>query len=330
MTRWQRYVAFWNEKEAPDALALLRITFGLAMAANLLEQLIFGNVLELYAEIGHGGIFGFEFNTFPYTLFHWVPMTERWVYGLVFLQLAASLALAVGLFSNVSAFVVFALQMTLFDRMTLWRFSADEVYRVACYLMVITPIGAAWSLDASLRGKGKAEIGKWARRLFMAQLAIIYTRTGVVKLGSSWSFMDNWSAIYLSMNLPGISRWNGDWAAHVFPLTQLGTFVFSWWEVTFFILPINQYLRRKSEHRRFLARALARYDLRPIYLSLGLCMHLGIFISMDIGLFSVVMWSLYPSYFLPEESRRILQKVTGWFRLRGRFPRSAVAAAEQE
>ena len=38
-SRWQRYVAFWNEQEAPDALALLRITFGLAFVANVVEQI---------------------------------------------------------------------------------------------------------------------------------------------------------------------------------------------------------------------------------------------------------------------------------------------------
>jgi hypothetical protein len=314
MSRWRRYVAFWNETEAPDALALLRITYGLAMFANVLEQIVLGDVLEFYAEVPYGGIFGFEFNTLRYSLFQYVPMTAEWVWSLVILQLLAALTLTLGLFSRLSAFLVFILQVTFFDRMVMFRFSSDEVYRVAAYLMLIAPVGAAWSLDAAFRGKGKSEIGKWARRLFMVQLAIIYTRTGIVKLGSSWSMMDDWSAVYLSVNLPGIARWNGDWAAKVYPLTQLGTFIFSWWEVTFFLLPINQYLRQKTEHERWLGRALARFDLRWIYLPLGLCMHGGILLTMNIGLFSVVMWSLYPAYFQPHEARAILGKFAVFFR----------------
>jgi hypothetical protein len=318
MTRWQRYVAFWNEKESPEALALLRITLGLAFAFNLLEQILFGNVLEFYAAIEHGGVFGFDYNTSPYSLFQYVPLTQGWVWGCVLGQLLASLTFTLGLYTRLSALVIFAMQMTLFDRMALFRFGADEVYRVAAFLMVIAPMGAAFSLDASLRGKGRQEIGKWARRLFMAQLAIIYVRTGVVKLGSSWSMMGDWAAVYLSVNLPGIARWNGDWAAYVYPLTQLGTFVFSWWEVTFFLLPLNQFLRHTRPPKRWLGRALARFDLRPIYLGLGLCMHGGIFVVMNIGLFAVVMWSLYPAYFMPHEARRILTFVTRWLPFRNR------------
>ncbi|HEY6559733.1 MAG TPA: HTTM domain-containing protein [Polyangiaceae bacterium] len=320
MTRWQRYVAFWNEKESPDALALLRITLGLAFAGNILEQMIRGDVIEFYAEIAHGGIFGFQYNTSLYSLFHYVPTSRGWVWGVVLAQLLASLTFTVGLFTRLSAIALFVTQMTLFDRMTLFRFGADEVYRVASYLMVLAPMGASFSLDAAWRGKGRAEVGKWARRLFMAQLAIIYVRTGVVKLGSTWSIMGDWAAVYLSVNLPGIARWPGDWAASrlVYPMTQLGTFVFSWWEFTFFLLPINQFLRRKPAQKRarkqFVRRALARFDLRPLYLGLGMCMHLGIFISMDIGLFAIVMWSLYPAYILPQEARRALTVLFGWVR----------------
>jgi hypothetical protein len=312
LSRWQRYVAFWNEQEAPHALALLRITFGMALVVNVLEQAIFGDVLELYADIAHGGIFGFDYNDFPYSIFQYLPRTAGWIWGLIILQFLASITLTLGLFSNFSALIVLILQISFYDRMVLFRFSADEVYRVACYLLLISPIGAAFSLDAAWRGKGKAQIGKWARRMFMLQIAIIYSRTGLVKLGSSWSFMDGWSALYLSLNLPGVNRWNGDWAAYVYPLTQIGTFVVSWWELTFFLLPINQFLREKSAHKRALARLLARHDLRLVYLGFGFCMHLGILITMNIGMFAPVMWALYPAYLKPHEARLVLQKVFGW------------------
>jgi hypothetical protein len=316
MTRWQRYVAFWNEKESPDALALLRITLGLAFAGNILEQMIRGDIIEFYAEIAHGGVFGFQYNTLRYSLFQYVPLTRGWVWGVVLAQLLASLTFTVGLFTRLSAIALFVTQVTLFDRMVLFRFGADEVYRVATYLMVLAPMGASFSLDAAWRGKGRSEVGKWARRLFMAQLAIIYVRTGAVKLGSTWSIMGDWAAVYLSVNLPGIARWPGDWAASrlIYPITQIGTFVFSWWEFTFFLLPLNQFLRRKRARKGLIRRALARFDLRPVYLGLGLCMHLGILVIMDIGLFAIVMWSLYPAYIKPEEARRVLSVLFGWVR----------------
>jgi hypothetical protein len=327
-SRWRRYIAFWNEQEAPDALGLLRITFGLAVIGNVLEIMIFGDVVEMFADIPHGGIFAFERDRWHYSLFQYLPPTRGWVWTLAIAQLAAAVTLTLGLFSNLSAFVVLAVHLSFLDRIPLFRFSSDDVYSVGLYLMLVTPIGAAFSLDAAWRGKGRAQIGKWARRLFMAQLAIIYSRTGLVKLGSSWSFMDDWSAIYLSLNLPGVCRWKGDWAAWIYPLTQASTFVFSWWEFTFFVLPLNQYLRRRPRKNVF-AWLLSRYDLRPVYQGLGVCMHLGILIAMDLGMFSPVMWSLYPAYLMPHEARASVRKLLGWVRPGGQTSPSAPDRAAQ-
>jgi len=303
-TRWQRYVDFWNEREAPHALALLRITFGAAITANVAQQILCGQVLEMYAEIEHGGIFSFRFNNSPYSLFQYLGLSAAVCWALAGIQLVAGTTLTLGLFTRFSAFLVWIIQGTFYDRMIMFRYDGDNVYRVATWLMLLAPAGACWSLDALWRGKGSLDIPKWPRRLFMAQLAIIYSRTGLVKLGSSWSFLDSWQAIYLAVNLPGIARWPGDWAARVFPLTQLATFISKWFEVTFFLLPLNQYLRRDTLPRGRLLTLLRRVDARLGYLVVGLGMHAGIFILMDVGFFSIVMLSLYPCYFMPQEVQR--------------------------
>lgn len=299
-SRWQRYSDFWNEREAPEALAFLRITFGAAIFANILQQFTSGQVLEMYAEIGQGGIFSFKWNNSPYSLFQYFGLSAGVCWALATAQLVCSATLTLGLFTRVSAIVVWMCQVTFYDRMTLFRYDGDNVYRVATWLMVLVPAGAAWSLDARIFGR-KDSIPCWARRLFMAQLAIIYTRTGMVKLGSSWSFMDQWQAIYLAVNLPGIARWNGDWAAKVFPLTQLATMISKWFEFLHFLLPLNQFLRRDRRPRGKLLTALRKYDLRLVFLPVGLGMHLGIFVLMDVGFFSVVMLSLYPAWLRPHE-----------------------------
>jgi hypothetical protein len=179
---------------------------------------------------------------------------------------------------------------------------------------VLAPCGAAWSLDARWRGKGQADVPRWPRRLFIAQLTVVYVATGVMKLGSTWSVMGGWSALYLALNLPGIARWPGDWAAWVFPLTQVGTFVAKWWEITFFLVPLNLYLRRPrpagSKRRGPIRRLLARWDLRMGYLVIGVVMHSCLTVLLDLGLFSAVMVSLYPCLFHPYESRRLLETLS--------------------
>src|SRR5256885_5609164 len=62
---WKRYVDFWNEREGPESLALVRITFALALIGNLLEQLFSGMLLELYADPGRGGVFPDEGSSTP-------------------------------------------------------------------------------------------------------------------------------------------------------------------------------------------------------------------------------------------------------------------------
>jgi uncharacterized membrane protein YphA (DoxX/SURF4 family) len=303
--KYMAYVRFLNEREAPHALAVLRMAFGVALMANIIEQLLLGDVTEFYAGIDHGGIFTFKYNNTPYTLFRVLPLTAPVVYTVVLGQLVAACMLTLGLYTRAAAIVCFLIQMTLFDRMVMFRHDGDNVFRVVSWLMVLAPAGAAWSVDAAWRGKGQTTIPKWPRGMFMLQLALIYTRTGIVKMGSSWSFMDGWSALYLAVNLPGIARWPGDWAMTLYPITQVATFISKWFEVSFFLLPINVYLRRQTSHhyKNIWIRTLARYDFRIPYLLIGLLMHLGIFVLLDIGLFSVVMVSLYAAYLTPDDVR---------------------------
>lgn len=314
MGLWGRYVAFWNEREAPHSLALLRVTFAAALVANLIEQLWTGVVPELYAGPEAGGVFAFTPPgwAMPLSLFNLVAPTRPVVWAVVCGQLVAAVLLLVGLYSRLAAAACFVCQLTLMERMSMWAFGGDLVFRVFLYLLALSPCGAAWSLDARWRKCGLETVPCWPRRLFVFQLTVVYVTTGLVKFGSSWSFWGGWSALYLSVNLPGIARWPGDWAAWVYPLTQVGTFVAKWWEVTFFLAPLNLWLRRRRADGARLGpvrRLLARWDVRKAYLAFGLVFHASLTVLFDLGLFSVVMVSLYPCLLKPEEARRIGDRV---------------------
>lgn len=324
---WNTWASWLWKPEAPHALAALRISFGLALVINVVQQVTLGDVLEMYAEVGQGGIFGFRYNNSPYTLFRLLPPTAPVVYALVCTQLAAAVMLTVGLYTRAAAVVCWLIQATLFDRMVMFRYDGDNVYRVICMLMTLAPVGAAWSADAAWRHRGLRTVPRLFRRMFILQLAIIYTRTGLVKMGSTWSIQEGWSALYLALNLPAISRYPGDWAAQplLYFLTQVGTFVSSWWEVLFWILPLSMYLRRTGASRRRvsrfagwrpLRRLLVRWDLRPMFLGIGVLMHGGILLATDVGLFSVVMVSLYPAYLQPHEVRAWVARLRAPWRAR--------------
>ena len=134
---WNRYVAFWNERERPDSLALLRITLAAALIGSLLEQVLAGMVFELYAVPGQGGIFPVDKPWPPLSLFRVLTPTAGVVVALVVVQLVAALLLLVGLFTPLAAVVCFVIQITLCDRMNIWAFGGDNVLRVFLYLMCL-------------------------------------------------------------------------------------------------------------------------------------------------------------------------------------------------
>ncbi|MFM7203023.1 MAG: HTTM domain-containing protein [Myxococcota bacterium] len=304
---WQRYVSFWNETEAPETLGAVRITFGLALLANILEQLLHTDVLELYADPSAGGIFSGTSGSWS-SIFSYLPATAEVVYGVAVVHLLGALLLTVGLFSRLSALLALVTYHSLAGRMYMYRFDADTVYLVFLWLFVLAPSGSWGSLDARWRGTAAALIPAWPRRLMIAQLTIIYVRTGLIKMGSTWSFSDGWSALYYALNLPGLARWPGDWVVMVYPLSQVATFVAKWWEITFLIVPLSLYFQRTPSHH-LLRRVLAWQGWRPLYLGVGMLMHLSLILVMNLGLFPIVMMAVYPCLARPEEVRRLLQRV---------------------
>lgn len=302
--RWQRYVSFWNEQETPEALALCRITFGLAVVANGLEQLFNSNPLELYADPAYGGIFSYQLQGF-FSLYRLLPSTAPVAYILLGLYVLGGMLLTAGLFTRIAAVLCLILQLSLNSRQWMYRFDGDIVYQVFLYLFVLAPAGAFASLDARWRGRGRALIPAWPRRLLMAQLMFIYVRTGIVKMGSSWSFADGYSALYYALNLPGLARWPGTWLVPFYPLAQLATFIAKWWEITFFMVPLSLYLQRTSTPNSM--RKLLSWDhWRTLYLLIGCIMHCSLVVVMNLGMFPFVMMSLYPCYLRPHEAARLL------------------------
>jgi hypothetical protein len=303
-TRWARYVAFWNEREAPDALALLRITFGLALFANAILPIASGELLELFAEPRSGGIFAPMLRA-KLTLFHLIHPTAAVVWVLAIVFALASLSLTLGFYTRLAAVICFLCEITFADRLQCFAFAADSAYKVFAYLMILAPAGAAFSLDAALRGKGSVDVPKWPRRLFIVQLAILYMRTGIVKLGSSWSFTDGYSALYYALNLPSYARWPGAWAARVYPLTQIATVVSKYFEISFFMVPLGLYLGRRPERGGFFRRAIAHRFVRYGYMATGIFMHVVLLITMKLGMFSIVMLGLYPCLLEPAEAHEV-------------------------
>src|SRR5690606_4915887 len=111
----------------------------------------------------------------------------------------------------------------------------DRVMTNICWLLVLGPGTATWSVDAYRRTgfwHDPTPILALARRLGVFQLMLMYTVTGFAKQGSAWFASGEYSAGYRALLNPSsalclVSGVRG----HTFAgwLTQVGARVSWWW-----------------------------------------------------------------------------------------------------
>jgi hypothetical protein len=93
-------------------------------------------------------------------------------------------------------------------------------------------------------------VPRWSRVLMMAQLAAIYTTTGLVKTGTVWARGD---ALYYALNMDHFYRFENltqQISALVsLNLFRIATWVTHWWEMLFPVVIVGMILRFGHQHR---------------------------------------------------------------------------------
>jgi len=220
---------------------------------------------------------------------------------------AAAFCLMIGFWTRWSALLVFLGLVSIGHRNPLILNGGDTVIRLMAFYLVLSPCGAALSVDrlrALARGKatlGPALAPPWAQRLLQLQIAFVYACTVLLKLkGQSWS---NGTAIYTTSWLEEFDR---------FPLP----FVFQ----SMTMVNIMTYWTLATE----IAMAFLVWIpvLRPFVLLNGVLLHGGIEYTMNIPLFAFTMIISYVAFVNVEA---IWQKVRALQPLRA-LPRATLSA----
>jgi uncharacterized membrane protein YphA (DoxX/SURF4 family) len=245
---------------------------------------------------------------------------HRMIQGALLLWMVAAGCLLFGLFTRPAAVVVWLLSMSFANLNSYIDNAGDQVRYITTFYLMLTPCGAAWSLDAWLRRRfgrqsGPVFIYPWALRLLFVQLILIYTCNGLYKAtGAEWQTGDS---LYFVLGDLTLTRWS---YAQV-PVPYLVTQTLSWtvliWEVGFpfwICLP----WRGIADSLEYLGLSWPRFMLRLIRniptlaLAFGFLFHLGIGISMELGYFVPYMLCLYLPL-LPAERlsrwRRLLKEL---------------------
>lgn len=304
MTRlWSWAVALLARREAATPVALLRIAVGLILLVDLADGVARGAVGALWMPPEGGGIRALNEAHWLWGLLGGFSPEAAW--AVVGTAMAGSLLLALGLGSRLAALVTLACVQGLFSLHPGTGGGHDRVLTNALWLLALSPAGETLSLRCRLktgRWASSQPHPAWVRYVAIYQLALIYTMTGVQKVGADWWPWGGLRAVYYALLTPSWQRFSGlAWVGWVFPLTQIATVATVAWESTWFLVPL-WLLYRDTRTRPGRLRALSnRLDLRRVYVMVGIGMHIGIWVTMNVGPFSPATMAFYCCLWHPDE-----------------------------
>jgi len=299
---WRAWVALWDRREDATALALVRI----GVASVLLYDFASVWRLDLIDALWAAPPDGYAH---PYDgwAVRWLGHGPDAAWGLWLAATASLIAIAAGALTPLAcaAFVLVSAQLAHLgadgDR------GIDMMLRLAIGILAFSRCNARWSIDAAvLRRLGRPvarEAPAWPRLLLMVQLVWIYFSAATNKDPADWGPLGGFPALGNILSDPHFARFDPGWITVAHPLTRLLTAATIAFELTAPVYLLLHYLAATAERGGRLRRIGAR--LRWIWLGVGAAFHLGIALTMTMGIFPWGMLALYPALLLPRDLRRL-------------------------
>lgn len=273
---WQR---FWFEEVPPHSLALVRILLGALGAlavVNLTPVETFWSVHGLSPVPGGGaGIRGLIAGSGVADAVAWLLFASC---------LSAYVCVAIGFRTRIAVAAAFVAAVGQIHWNALPLNSGHYVAAGLWFCLVWSDCGAVLSVDARRAarspGRGVPAPGQpiWPLRLMRFQIAIVYLNTGLGKLYNPlWR---EGSAMHYVLNQNVFARFPDGIPAGWEWMATLGTYVTLTWEIAFAFLLLHRVTRRAA-------------------LLLGVALHLGMAVTLEVGLFSWVMLTGYVAFLDP-------------------------------
>jgi hypothetical protein len=271
---------FWFQPIPPHLYALLRVVFGVCGCAIL---------------VGLADTAFWDLDGFVATARGWSgPKELALAHGLGGiagrLLWAASLVvfacMTVGLWSRATVPLSFAAALAYHGWTDLPLSGADDALRVFLFCLIWTDSGAVWSVDAwrdhrrhpGTTPRGTAELAIAPLRLLRFQLAIIYLSAGLWKLHSPlWR---DGSAVHYVVNTNVYHRFQDALPPALDWIATTATYVTLFWELGFALMVLWP-------------------PTRTVALVMGVLVHLGMFATIEVGPFHLVMLSGYLAFLDP-------------------------------
>lgn len=285
---WDR---FWFHPADPYPLAILRL---LAGGMLFYSHLVWG--IDLQAFFGSSGwnnaglIGALQNDSFAWSFWWYVP--DAWLMPVHVMCCLVLLMFFLGAFTRVTSVLSWLIAISYAHRAMLANYGLDQIVCMLVLYLCLSPCNHYLSLDAWWRRWRRGEVNRiepsimanLSCRLIQVHLCVIYLFAGLSKLqGRSWW---NGNAVWEALANEEYQSTDMTWLA-AFPLiTHIATHMTIAWEVSFWALVWNRYLR-------------------PFVLLIGTSMHLGIGMFMGMWTFGLAMTFGYVT-FIPAAWLRML------------------------
>jgi hypothetical protein len=301
---WRGWVRLIATTESGYTLAALRMAVAAAVLLTLGPMVWLGVDDVLWNDVAHGGHrSGLRANHLLELLGGVTPAN---VHLLEAVCLGGAALMFVGLGGRLTPLVVGQAWLALERIHPQAGGSYQTLLDNACWLLVLSNSTATWSLDCRIRsGRWSSErlVAAWPRWLFITQLAVVYVSTALQKQALTWSIFGGYTAVWYAMTDPDWYRFVPPGLAWLSPLLALGTFGTWYFEAAWGLIPLLLWARRRG-WPGWLARLDERVDLRVPATMMGLALHGGIALFLEVATFSITILSFYLALWRPAEIRR--------------------------
>lgn len=284
---WNR---FWFGPVSARPLGAFRIVFGLLFLANL--GLLAGEADVWLSDAGY--LQGTEARELAGPL-RWSPLQVVQDPASVRLWLLATAAVGVlftvGWQTRWMGILLYLLMLAIHHRNIATCSGADVLLMIVLFLLMLSPCGAAFSLDARRLARRRGTpaeplILPWPQRLIQFQVALVYFITALIKAtGPTWA---NGTALHYVLSNTEFCRYSLGLTAYPMLINALtfGTVILE------FSLAFLLWFRAA----------------RPWILFAGLALHGGILVTVNIPIFGELMAASYLLFLSPEELDGLLRR----------------------
>lgn len=291
---WRGWIELTSTRERGESLARFRIAVGLVIAYSLLSMIAADLVDVMWVDAAYGGLQTLDTKHWLVALLGGRTPSTAWV--LVGSGLGLATLMVAGAGGRWTVLAMLQVYYALVTAKSTLTGGYDTLITNALWILFLSECTATLSVDCRLRTgrfRSDREIPAWPRYVLIGQLLVVYGTTGLYKLSPVWTPGGDHSALYWVFQDPTWRRFDMDFTASWYWVTQLATAVTWWWEVTAPLLLVVYWLRYTRERGGRLRAWIDRHDLRKPWAAIGIGLHLGIVMLLNVGPFSPISLSYY-------------------------------------